>query len=81
MKKEEIWSRKIIFYYDKTPHNPSSYAGFSFPIIPYQEITGNYSGGTEAQKENKLIPYHELTGNYSMLDENIIRKALYHTKK
>ena len=39
---------------------------FSFcPIIPYQEIIGNYSPYDFPYMKNCIIPYQEIIGNYS----------------
>ena len=34
------------------------------PIIPYQELLGNYDHGEVRSIENAIIPYQELLGNY-----------------
>ena len=44
---------------------PMVMRGCCYPIIPYQEIIGNYSID-EPQTERKfIIPYQEIIGNYS----------------
>lgn len=39
--------------------------GCCCPIIPYQEIIGNYSRHTLVMLGFEIIPYQEITGNYS----------------
>lgn len=39
--------------------------GCCCPIIPYQEIIGNYSYRRSDASDSKIIPYQEITGNYS----------------
>ena len=41
--------------------------GCCCPIIPYQEIIGNYSAVLDALKLGFIIPYQEIIGNYSYL--------------
>ena len=35
------------------------------PIIPYQEIIGNYSRTGNNREREVIIPYQEIIGNYS----------------
>lgn len=39
--------------------------GCCCPIIPYQEIIGNYSLLLDISTRCQIIPYQEITGNYS----------------
>ena len=39
----------------------------TFPIIPYQVITGNYDNGIGLVALNNIIPYQVITGNYDSL--------------
>ena len=39
--------------------------GCCCPIIPYQEIIGNYSGERAKDIYERIIPYQEIIGNYS----------------
>ena len=40
--------------------------GCCCPIIPYQEIIGNYSISRETLNNWEIIPYQEIIGNYSV---------------
>ena len=55
--------------------------GCCCPIIPYQEIIGNYSLYSVPGNNAVIIPYQEIIGNYSGI--NVFRDdaGLYHTKK
>ena len=44
------------------------------PIIPYQEIIGNYSPDFQAASAPVIIPYQEIIGNYSY--ERYVRKII-----
>lgn len=44
---------------------PMVMRGCCCPIIPYQEIIGNYSLLSVGSLRNSIIPYQEITGNYS----------------
>ena len=47
----------------KNPRERNKHGDFSFPIIPYQAITGN-NNATEAEWETlMIIPYQAITGN------------------
>ena len=41
--------------------------GCCCPIIPYQEIIGNYSNVSAVCEDVRIIPYQEIIGNYSKL--------------
>ena len=55
--------------------------GCCYPIIPYQEIIGNYSLYSNILQYVNIIPYQEIIGNYSALSEVKVLDLLYHTKK
>ena len=40
------------------------------PIIPYQEIIGNYSYRVREKGKYTIIPYQEIIGNYSKSAQN-----------
>ena len=47
----------------KNPRERNKHGDFSFPIIPYQAITGNNNkNGLPAIRRN-IIPYQAITGN------------------
>ena len=41
--------------------------GCCCPIIPYQEIIGNYSEQQRQYPKIGIIPYQEIIGNYSIV--------------
>ena len=43
-----------------------------FPIIPYQELLGNYDNRNIGKRDNPIIPYQELLGNYDPPDGNLV---------
>ena len=44
---------------------PMVMRGCCCPIIPYQEIIGNYSSTGQGKSARTIIPYQEIIGNYS----------------
>ena len=46
---------------------PMVMRGCCYPIIPYQEIIGNYSRSSAGVLGRPIIPYQEIIGNYSYL--------------
>ena len=52
----------------------------SQPIIPYQELLGNYDAMDIFGKSATIIPYQELLGNYDKISDLLITTQLYHTK-
>ena len=53
---------------------PMVMRGCCCPIIPYQEIIGNYSKGTALSGLTLIIPYQEIIGNYSR-DQKLHRRG------
>ena len=50
--------------------------GCCCPIIPYQEIIGNYSPMQPHDISQAIIPYQEIIGNYSCQGWNGILESL-----
>ena len=51
----------------KNPRERNKHGDFSFPIIPYQAITGNNNYSISENPEIKIIPYQAITGNNNHL--------------
>ena len=47
----------------KNPREHNKHGDFSFPIIPYQAITGNNNILRNQLKIGLIIPYQAITGN------------------
>ena len=47
----------------KNPRERNKHGDFSFPIIPYQAITGNNNLLIMIVILNSIIPYQAITGN------------------
>ena len=47
----------------KNPRERNKHGDFSFPIIPYQAITGNNNYTATTAAHASIIPYQAITGN------------------
>ena len=47
----------------KNPREHNKHGDFSFPIIPYQAITGNNNPLNGSYLHLDIIPYQAITGN------------------
>ena len=50
----------------KNPHEHNKHGDFSFPIIPYQAITGNNNVELKTSRPGVIIPYQAITGNNNL---------------
>ena len=55
---------------------PMVMRGCCYPIIPYQEIIGNYSVCGKHLFSAYIIPYQEIIGNYSYPDCSICKETI-----
>ena len=65
----------------KNPHEHNKHGDFSFPIIPYQAITGNNNSRMMVISAIIIIPYQAITGNNNLARLALPGFELYHTKR
>ena len=53
----------------KNPRERNKHGDFSFPIIPYQAITGNNNSCIVLLLFYSIIPYQAITGNNNLMAE------------